>query len=51
MMTKNTLARLTVLTVLLLGVLAGFGDTKGKEPAPRFHAKTYGWAEFHQRID
>jgi thiol-disulfide isomerase/thioredoxin len=40
MRTTNFLARLTVLSVLLLGVLAVFGATNGKEPAPRFHAKT-----------
>ncbi|HKI12658.1 MAG TPA: TlpA disulfide reductase family protein [Candidatus Acidoferrum sp.] len=40
MMTKNICARTTILTVLLLGALAVFGDTKGKEPARRFHAKT-----------
>jgi len=40
MMTKNTLARLTVLSALLLCVLVVFGGTKDKEPAPRFHAKT-----------
>jgi thiol-disulfide isomerase/thioredoxin len=40
MMTKNTLARFTVLSALLLGVLVVFGGTTNKEPAPRFHAKT-----------
>jgi thiol-disulfide isomerase/thioredoxin len=40
MMTKNILARLTVLSALLLGVLVLFGGTKNREPAPRFHAKT-----------
>ncbi len=39
-MTKNSFARLTLFSVLLLGVLAAFGATNGKEPAPRFHAKT-----------
>jgi thiol-disulfide isomerase/thioredoxin len=40
MMTKNTLARLTVLSALFLGVLVVFAGTKNREPAPRFHAKT-----------
>jgi thiol-disulfide isomerase/thioredoxin len=40
MTTKNSLARLTVASALLLGVLAAFAATGGKEPAPRFHAKT-----------
>ena len=40
MMPKNSLARLTVLAVLLLGVLAVFAATKDRELAPRFHAKT-----------
>src|SRR5271157_913589 len=40
MIAKNTLARLTVLSALLLCMLAMFGRTKDKEPAPRFHAKT-----------
>jgi len=40
MTTKNVLARLTVFALLLLSVLAVFGATNGKEPAPRFHAKT-----------
>lgn len=40
MMTKNTLARLTVLSAMLLGVLVVFGSTTTKESAPRFHAKT-----------
>jgi thiol-disulfide isomerase/thioredoxin len=40
MMTKNSFARLTLFSVLLLGVLTAFGATNGKEPAPRFHAKT-----------
>ncbi len=40
MVTKNILARLTFLLALLLGVLAVFGGTTTKEPAPRFHAKT-----------
>jgi len=39
-MTKNVFARLSFLSVFLLGVLAVFGATNGKEPAPRFHAKT-----------
>jgi thiol-disulfide isomerase/thioredoxin len=40
MRAKNTLARLTVLSALLLCVLAVFGGTNSKELAPRFHAKT-----------
>ena len=40
MRTENILARFTVFSLLLLGVLAVFGGTKDKEPAPRFHAKT-----------
>jgi thiol-disulfide isomerase/thioredoxin len=40
MTAKNTLARSAVLSALLLCVLAVFGGTKDKEPAPRFHAKT-----------
>ena len=40
MLTKNVLARLSVFAVLLLGVLTALGATNGKEPAPRFHAKT-----------
>ena len=40
MATKNILARLTVSSALLLGVLVVSGGTTSKEPAPRFHAKT-----------
>jgi thiol-disulfide isomerase/thioredoxin len=40
MITKNMLARVTLLSALLLSVLAVFAGTRDREPAPRFHAKT-----------
>ena len=46
MTTNNSLARLTVFSVLLLGMLAAFGATNGREPAPRFHAKTMNGQNF-----
>jgi len=40
MMRKNSIVRIGVFSVLLLGVLAAFGVTNGREVAPRFHAKS-----------
>jgi thiol-disulfide isomerase/thioredoxin len=40
MSTKSVFVRLCFLAVFLIGALAALAVTIGKEPAPRFHAKT-----------